>query len=115
MTKPVRRASGSAYPTLTDGAGTAACSRSRFCDQLALYLAESFHRDELPFSFCDWIMTYIFSVMVLSDEGVPNLTWRIFIAFDEGEYHHSQDPNEDPISSYTRPMIAEILNTVGDI
>jgi hypothetical protein len=33
------------------------------------------------------------------------------LAFDEGEYYHNNNRDEDPIEVYTRPMIARIVDS----
>jgi hypothetical protein len=47
-----------------------------------------------------------------ADEERPDLFWRIYGSFDEGEYYHDGNRQEDPAEAYTRPMIADILKTL---
>jgi hypothetical protein len=84
-------------------------SRSVLCDQIAIYLAQGFHRSELTFEFCDAIVNDIFGVLTSADEGWPALFFRVYCAFDEGEYEHRDRPAEDPVEVYTRPYIAQIV------
>ncbi len=85
-------------------------------DTIALLLAEGFHRRELTFEFCDAVMNDVFSVAVaaIDEWGEWKETfWSVYLAFDEGEYCHNQNHAEDPVETYTRPMIAEIVAKHG--
>ncbi len=44
----------------------------------------------------------------------PALFWDVFNAFDEGEYYHDIDHKEDPVETYTRPLIAEIIKNYAE-
>lgn len=77
-------------------------------DQIAIYLATGFSKDELSYDFCDAVVNRLFHVAI--DGEPPDLLWSVYLAFDEGEYHHPGDAADvDPVEVYTRPMIAEIL------
>lgn len=42
----------------------------------------------------------------------PELAYSIYLAFDEGEYHHDGDDiNLDTPDKYTKPIILEILES----
>ncbi len=59
----------------------------------------------------DAVANDLHSVITFADEGRPALFWKIFLAFDEGEYRHRNDePEADPVERYTRPMLTEILS-----
>ena len=46
----------------------------------------------------------------------PALFWKVYLAFDEGEYRHENDePEADPVQTYTHPMVAEIVSEYADI
>jgi len=83
--------------------------RAVLYDLLALRLAQGFHRSEFPFSFCDRVVNHIHGVITIADENRPDLFWSVFLAFDEGEYYHDNNRNEDPVAKYTRPLIAQIV------
>ena len=83
--------------------------RSVLYDHIARYLARGFHRSELTFEFCDWILNDIHGVITSHDEARPDLFWQVYRAFDEGEYHHTDRRDEDPVEAYTRPMVAQIV------
>lgn len=89
-----------------------ACSRPDFYNELAIGLARGFASSELTFEFCDAVLNGIHDVIGNADEERPDLFWRIYVAFDEGEYYHENNRQEDPAEAYTRPMIADILKTV---
>jgi hypothetical protein len=78
-------------------------------DSIAMYLAQGFHRNELPFSLCDAIVSDIYGIITASNEKRPELFWSIFLAFDEGEYYHRSNWDEDPVEAYTRPLIGQII------
>jgi hypothetical protein len=87
--------------------------RSALYDELAVYLARGFHGRELEFEFCDAIMNDIFG-LIISAEGelMPELFYRIYCAFDEGEFYHGDNRQEDPVEAYTRPQIADIVENL---
>jgi hypothetical protein len=41
------------------------------------------------------------------------LFWSVFLAFDNGEYYHDNNREEDPEEVYTRPMIEQILKQIA--
>ena len=89
-------------------------SRHDLYDAVARHLAFSFHRHELTFEFCDAVMNDLHGVIISFDDVRPDLFWTVFEAFDEGEYIHPDRPDADPIETYTRPRIVEIVGKVGD-
>jgi len=86
-----------------------AIPRLALYDLLALRLAHGFYQNEFPFSFCDCVVNDIHGVITVADENRPDLFWSVFLAFDEGEYYHGNNRNEDPVAKYTRPLIAQIV------
>jgi hypothetical protein len=84
-------------------------SRASLYDQIAFYLACGFHSSELTFTFCDWVINDLFGVITSKGEDRPNLFWAVYLAFDEGEYDHGSNRDEDPVEAYTRPMISRII------
>lgn len=83
--------------------------RSALYDQIALYLARGFHRSELDFEFCDAVVNDIHAIITLADDIRPDLFWEIYLAFDGGEYYHSNKREDDPAEVYTRPLIARAI------
>ena len=51
----------------------------------------------------------LYGVITSTDEHCPTLFWDVYFAFDEGEYYHGNNRDEDPVEVYTRPMIARIV------
>jgi hypothetical protein len=86
-------------------------TRTNLCEQIAIYLAKQFHAGEVTYAFCDAIVNDLFGVLITSPPADwSELFYRIYCAFDEGEYQHKDRPvDEDPVEMYTRRYIAEIL------
>jgi hypothetical protein len=84
-------------------------SRAAFYDQVALYLARGFQSSDLSFEFCDAVANGLFATTSNAEEGCPEFFQAVYLAFDEGEYYHNNNRDEDPVETYTRPMIARIL------
>lgn len=89
-----------------------AVSRSSLYDQLAGRLARGFQSSELTFAFCDAVLNDLLGVITANDEHRPDLFWAVYLAFDEGEYYHGNNRDEDPQEAYTRPMISRLLKSV---
>ena len=85
-------------------------------DSISLEIAQSFCKGKLSFKEADRAMNSIYGYIVtdefLSSNGqtLPELTFAVFEAFDQGEYHHSNDDKSiDPQSKYTLPLLQETL------
>ena len=78
-------------------------------DRIAIYLANGFHEGELSFRFCDAVVNHLHGVIILSGGSWPELFWKIFLAFETGESYRRDKPHEDPVATYARPLIAEIV------
>jgi hypothetical protein len=94
----------------------AACTEHRLTvgelfDAISRRLARCYSSGEFSFGFCDAIMNHVYSFMILNhDMAPPDFSYSVFLAFDEGEYQHRDDPKDSsPEELYTKPMIAEIL------
>jgi hypothetical protein len=85
-------------------------SRSHLYDRIATHLVNRFQTSELSFAFSDAVVNDLFGVITFADESRPPLFWDVYLAFDEGEYYHGNNRDEDPVEVYTRTMIARILN-----
>jgi hypothetical protein len=88
-------------------------SRSKLYDQIAVYLAQGFNCSELSFEFCDAIVNDVHGLITLADEDRPDLFWKVYLAFDEGEYYHGDNREQDPVKVYTRPQIAQIVSAIA--
>jgi hypothetical protein len=86
-------------------------SEAHLYDQIGIYLARGFHSRELDFEFCDAVVNDIYGLIVSSpDPDLPDLFYEVHSAFDEGEFWHKGQPEEnDPVEIYTRPLIAGIV------
>jgi hypothetical protein len=58
-------------------------------------------------------MTDLSGVITTADEHNPEFFWQVYLAFDEGEYYHDDNREEDPVEVYTRPMITQIINDIA--
>jgi hypothetical protein len=86
--------------------------RPTLYDKIAIYLARGFHSSELDFEFCDAIANDIHGIITSVDDRRPDLFWQVYLAFDEGEYYHANNRDEDPVEVYTRPLIARIVESL---
>ena len=83
-----------------------------FCDEFSRVVATGYFDGRLEFSFCDGAINNLYGFMMtdMTEAPFPAYAYSVFLAFDEGEYHHSKDPpNASPVELYTKPMIAEII------
>ena len=96
--------------TLDDIAGFASTlnmSQEQFYEAVLLYAADEFCNGNISFDTGDAVANTLWGISNFSLEGNAR---AIFLAFDEGEYHHKNDPVDlDPIQHYTLPQIEAIL------
>ncbi len=90
-----------------------------FIDQFSIQLAHKYLQGELDYTFCDHAMNNVFGFMTTKEFNQSNIidddgpAFRIFLAFDRGEYYHSEDDRSiDPVEKYTKPSLLEILNNL---
>jgi len=82
-------------------------TREQFYEAVLMAVAESFHRGALAFDTADAVANEFWG---LSEFSLSGRAREVFLAFDEGEYHHQRDPvGSDPVQLYTRPQIEAIL------
>ena len=86
-------------------------SREDFADTVSRTIATRYHAREIDFGYCDDIINRLYGFITeRGDLPMPPYSQSVFLAFDEGEYHHGGDPSDsDPEDLYTRPAIAEIV------
>ncbi len=88
------------------------------CNQIATQLAKNYLQGKLDFYFCDQVMNRINNFMIdaLFEELIstlPEPADSIYLAFDQGEFHHSgDDRNIDPAEKYTKPRLQEIMTQI---
>lgn len=85
--------------------------RQRVYDEVACFLAVAFHERRLPFAFCNAIMNDLEAVISNADDKRPDLFWRVYLAFDAGEFHRRGDKSDDPVSEHAGPAIAAIVES----
>ena len=88
-------------------------SRRQLFDGIAKCLALGFHSSELSFEFCDGVMNDLFGPVTNTDGPKPELFWDVYSAFDEGEYYHGNNRDDDPVETYTRPIIDRIVKELA--
>ncbi|MUV14360.1 hypothetical protein [Noviluteimonas gilva] len=87
--------------------------RDDFYDTFALHVAREYLAGRMDFYWADKAMNSLFA---WSDFDLADGTfaWDVFVAFDEGEYDHSADPEgTDPEIKYTRPYLREAFEQFG--
>lgn len=84
-------------------------SRSQFFGEIAKALALGFISSELSYQFCDAVVNDLFGSVTDTSGPRSELFWDVYDAFDQGEYYHGNNRDEDPVEVYTRPMIAKIV------
>lgn len=99
---------------ITDLMSASGLSAEDACDAFALELASGFNDHRYSFELCDEIVNSLYN-WILVNEGardMPTTFWRVFDAFDAGEFHHPGDASDvDPVERYTRPTIRDVLGT----
>ena len=85
-----------------------------FLDRFGGEIAKSYHARELPYETCDEIVNDLWGLLMQrtangSSGAWPETFYRVYDAFDAGEYHRRADSSDDPIAQFTDPAIAEIV------
>lgn len=84
-------------------------SSERLYDRFAQRIAQRYLRGELSYTTCDTAMNVLFAYA--TSGGGPELSrlaWRVFEAFDEGEYIHAGEPVEEQGEVKTRKLLSAI-------
>jgi hypothetical protein len=96
--------------------GEAASTVAATLDQLSLEVAHQYAVGKMSFTLADEIMNNVFDFIIMSiiledkNRDIPEISFAIYLAFDEGEYYHRNDqPGEDPEEKYTKPRVSELL------
>ncbi|MGA2222690.1 MAG: hypothetical protein ABSH21_13110 [Verrucomicrobiia bacterium] len=72
-------------------------------------VAEKYAKGVYSWSYCDAAMNRLFAYAYpVTDTGLPEFAWKVYIAFDEGEYFHPGDPKDFDPESRTKALLAEI-------
>lgn len=88
-------------------------SRSQLFDEIAKSLALGYNASALSFDFCDMVVNDLASPVTNTSGPKPQIFWEVYSAFDEGEYYHGNNRDEDPVEVYTRPMIARVIEVLA--
>jgi hypothetical protein len=85
-----------------------------FYDGVAAELARGYFERRYSFDFCDAVVNQLYALMISKQHldpspPWPKLFWRVYEAFDAGEWHRLANKSDDPIAEFTDPEIAEIV------
>ncbi len=82
-----------------------------FCAAFASLVANKYLSGAMLFEIADKAMNELYAhSYVDKDRGMPEFAWKVFTAFDEGEYHHSGDlADVNPEQKYTRSILSAAL------
>jgi hypothetical protein len=88
-------------------------------DALGAQVAREYHSQRLSFEFCDTLVNHLYGIMIFQQGSRdappwPKLFWRVYEAFDAGEWSLPSNPSFDPIATYTDPDIADIVRELDD-
>lgn len=105
------------YGVATDFASSQKLSLVDFVNSFSLALAKGYQDQRYDFEFSDGAANWLFGFMTdevflsSNNNALPSPAYDVYLAFDEGEYHHKGDA-EDVLAEekYTKPRINEILS-----
>ena len=105
------------YSEAVDFAGSQKLSLVEFVNSFAITLAKGYQKGLYNYEFSDgaanWLFGFMTDEVFLSSNNntLPSPAYDVYLAFDEGEYHHRGDP-DDVVAEikYTKPRINEILS-----
>lgn len=105
------------YGVAVDFAGSKKQSLVEFVNDFAITLAKGYQNDQYDFKFGDgaanWLFGFMTDEVFLSSNNntLPSPAYDVYLAFDEGEYHHRGD-SDDVVAEfkYTKPRVNEILS-----
>jgi hypothetical protein len=91
-------------------------SATEASDIFAVQLAREYIEGRFAYVYCDRVMNSVMNVVTTqeflsaSNGAVPEVVKSVYLAFDKGDYVHSDDsPDENQEKKYTRPMIEAVL------
>lgn len=79
-------------------------------DAIAKEVGEGYLLGKYCWEVGDAVMNNVFATAYpVTQCGLPDFAWRVFAAFDEGEYFHAGEPAEHDGEPRTKTMLAAIL------
>lgn len=85
-------------------------------DKISIEIALQYSEGQLSFEEADMAVNGIWSFICSeefldsNDRMIPEITKAVFEAFDQGEFWHKGDAeNEDPEVKYTKPLVQQII------
>ncbi|MDY0835527.1 hypothetical protein [Pseudomonas sp. SED1] len=86
-------------------------------NEMSVVVAEGYIQGSLLYEFCNGVMNGIINTVVEvgMTNDMPQPALLLYQAFDQGEWFRSNDPpGTDPSEKYTKPVVEEIMRTLGD-
>ena len=98
-------------PRLEEFRAAEGWSVDRICNELAWLIANQFLADQMPYELADTAINWVRGYSLLTESSsLPEPCSEIYLAFDQGEYLHPSEPADvDPVETYTRPLLKEIV------
>ncbi len=86
-------------------------SPGQFFDAFARRVAHQYWSEKLAFEIADAAMNSLHSYALGQyDVRLPGYAWEVFLAFDQGEFHHREDDDSVcPEEKYTKTEIHSIV------
>ncbi|MBV1774263.1 hypothetical protein KSF73_00900 [Burkholderiaceae bacterium DAT-1] len=104
------------FERLEQLASQSSTSAPELLNQLSIYVAKCYATEQLAYDEADAVMNAAFclatspELWAAYDRTAPEDVMRVYMAFDEGEYHHPDDARDiDPEIKYTKPLITQFL------
>lgn len=83
--------------------------QAELCDRFARRTGEGFLSGEIPWIVADIAMNKLFAYCVVKLGTESDLVWSVYIAFDQSEFRHKDDPPEFDHTRRTRDLLQGIL------
>jgi hypothetical protein len=95
-------------------AGSSLQTEAALYDSIGAELARGYFERRYSYDFCDAIVNQLYALMIEKQllepaPPWPRLFFRVYEAFDAGEYHSTAAKSDDPIAELTDPEIAKIV------
>jgi hypothetical protein len=108
----IEKASGSVLrpAEFDEAARSAGVSPTEFTEAFARAVAERFEKEQLFWDVADAAMNWLFAYGTTLGGSLAPLAWRVYEAFDEGEYTHLGEPDDRQGELRTKALLQWALN-----